>query len=342
MLRDCALHFSAWVWGSSRMQNFTSGLPKTEALKRGLSAALQSENPRQRSLDVLGRKPTPYSTTFPCEIVRCRIGRGKPRQLFCKYTADVDYTGHGHRGGVGYEIATYRNILAATNKFRPRFYGGYRDSETGQYWLFLEYLEGSMRVGKLNDPAAMAKTARWIAQFHVSSQRHLSSERLGFLKTYDKNYYRGWIRRAADFAGSKHGRSSWLRNLRERADDFLRPLLEFPPVIIHGEYYQHNILLHQGQICPVDWESAAVGEGMIDLASLTDGWESKIANRCTEAYVRTRWPEGAPAEFKSVLQAARLYMTVRWLGDDPDFTRSSRADGHWTKLRNLVTEMERA
>ncbi len=150
------------------MQDFISGLPKTDALEKGLASALQGEDLGGRALALLAREPTPYATTFPCEIVTCRIGRGKPRRLFCKYTAGVDYTGHGHRGGVGHEIATYRHILAQTNKFRPKFYGGYTDSETGQYWLFLEYLDGGLRVGKLNDPVAMGKTARWIARFHVS------------------------------------------------------------------------------------------------------------------------------------------------------------------------------
>ena len=322
------------------MQNFVSVLPKTDALKRGLTLALQSENVSRRSLTLLGREPTPYSTTFPCEIVTCRIGRGKPRRLFCKYTADINYTGHGHRGGVGYEIATYRNILAATNKFRPRFYGGYTDSETGQYWLFLEYLDGSLRVGKLNDPVAMGKTARWIAQFHMSSQRLLSNERLRFLKRYDKEYYLGWISRTVDFASPNYRKSSWLRHLYARAEDFLSPLLHSVPVIIHGEYYQHNILFHHGRVCPIDWESAAVGEGLIDLACLTDGWESEIADVCTATYVRTRWPKGSPAQFQRVFQAARLYMTARWLGDDPDVTRSAGARGYWMQLRNLVTELE--
>ena len=73
------------------MQDFVSGLPKTDALKRGLTSALQSEDVGGRSLTLLGREPTPYATTFPCEIVTCRIGRGRPRRLFCKYTAGVDY-----------------------------------------------------------------------------------------------------------------------------------------------------------------------------------------------------------------------------------------------------------
>ena len=153
------------------MQDFISGLPKTDALERGLASALQCEDLSARSLALLAREPTPYATTFPCEIVTCRIGLGKPRRLFCKYTAGVDYTGHGHRGGVGHEIATYRHILAQSNKFHPKFYGGYADSETGQYWLLLEYLDGGLRVGKLKDPVAMGKTARWIARFNVTSQR---------------------------------------------------------------------------------------------------------------------------------------------------------------------------
>ena len=322
------------------MQDFVSGLPKTDALKRGLASALQREDVRGRSLTLLAREPTPYSTTFPCEIVTWRIGRGKPRRLFCKYTAGVDYTGHGHRGGVGHEIATYRHILAQTNKFRPRFYGGYKDSETGQYWLFLEYLDGSLRVGKLNDPIAMGKTARWIARFHVNSQRLLGNEHVRFLKRYDKEYYLGWIRRTVDFAGPNHRRLSWLHHLRERAEEFLSPLLHSVPAIIHGEYYQHNILFHQGRVYPIDWESAAVAEGLIDLACLTDGWESKIADVCMATYIRTRWPEGAPAEFARVLNAARLYMAVRWLGDDPDFTRRAGARGHWMRLRELVTELQ--
>src|SRR5262249_49019545 len=107
------------------MLDLVSGLLKIDALKRGLSSALQDGGIAERSLSFLGREPILYATTFFCEIVICWIGRGKPCRFFCKYTAGVDYTGHGHRGGVSYEIATYRHILGRTDKFRPKFYGGY-------------------------------------------------------------------------------------------------------------------------------------------------------------------------------------------------------------------------
>lgn len=323
------------------MPDFVSGLPKTDALRKGLTSALRSRGVSRRSLTLLGREPTPYATTFPCEIVTYRIGRGTARKVFCKYTAGVDYTGHGHRGGVGHEIATYRHVLARTNRFHPKFYGGYTDSETGQYWLFLEYLDGGIRVGKLNDPVAMEKTAKWIAQFHVAGLGLLSNEPLHFLKKYDKEYYLGWMRRTLDFADATCRKSSWMRHLYAHAENFLSPLLSSTPAIIHGEFYQHNILFHKGQVCPIDWESAAVGEGLIDLACLIEGWESKIANVCIAVYVRTRWPEGVPSEFERIFKAARLYTTVRWLGDDPDYTRGEAARGYWKRLRQLATELER-
>src|SRR6266403_222050 len=58
------------------MQDFVSGLPKIDALKRGLASALQCEDVGGRSLTLLGREPTPYATTFPCEILRRLHGFG--------------------------------------------------------------------------------------------------------------------------------------------------------------------------------------------------------------------------------------------------------------------------
>src|SRR5260221_13855904 len=92
------------------MQDFVSGFPKTDELKRGLAAALQSEDVRACSLTLLGREATPYATTFPCEIVTCRIGRGKPRRLFCKYTGGIAYTGHGHIVSVGRQSGPHRRV----------------------------------------------------------------------------------------------------------------------------------------------------------------------------------------------------------------------------------------
>ena len=67
---------------------------------------------------------------------------------------------------------------------------------------------------------------------------------------------------------------------------------------------------------PVDWESAAVGPGEIDLATLTDRCDPEVVSRCELAYRRARWPDREPPDFAQRLDLARLYVHLRWLGDD--------------------------
>ena len=59
-------------------------------------------------------------------------------------------------------------------------------------------------------------------------------------------------------------------------------LVRLPSTLIHGEFYASNIVVQETtercRICPVDWETAAVGPGLIDLAALTSGAWSERAN----------------------------------------------------------------
>src|SRR5207302_1086495 len=96
--------------------------------------------------------------------------------------------------------------------------------------------------------------------------------------------------------------------LCERATEILPAALGGRPTILHGEYYPSNILARRAAAYPIDWESAAIGPGEIDLASLTEGWPAPIQARAIEAYRQARWPDGAPENFARTLEAARLYM----------------------------------
>ena len=93
-----------------------------------------------------------------------------------------------------------------------------------------------------------------------------------------------------------------------------------PPVLIHGEYYSSNILYRNEIVYPVDWESAAMAAGEIDLAALTERWPPEIVRQCELEYQRARWPEGSPADFERTLAVAKLYLHFRWLGDRPEST----------------------
>src|SRR5262249_755370 len=113
-------------------------------------------------------------------------------------------------------------------------------------------------------------------------------------------------------------RYPWLNSFLQRAPEMLEALARGPACVIHGEFTPHNLLVRGDSIYPVDWEAAAIGAGEIDIASLTDGWPTEIAESCEREYAVVRWPQGAPPEFAERLALARLYWGLRWLGNTPD------------------------
>lgn len=114
----------------------------------------------------------------------------------------------------------------------------------------------------------------------------------------------------------------WFLQICENFDVLCEPLLTAEQTVIHGEFYPLNILVQRGQIFPVDWESTAIACGEIDLASLTERWPEDISNSCIDSYINARWPAGAPDNFEQVLDSARMYLNLRWLGDRKEWTES--------------------
>jgi aminoglycoside phosphotransferase (APT) family kinase protein len=283
---------------------------------------------------ILDRLPNVYASTFPSEIVRCRVDDGSELQLFCKYAARHSHNAYGHRGGVAYEAAVYRYLLQPSQVSTPTFYGAYTDASTGDTSLILEHLDNSVRVSRTPEPAPMDLAAHWIGQFHRVSEERLSHVPMPFLIRYDAEYYMGWARRTSLFTGYWHQRFPWLRTLYERFEELVALLLTAPPVLIHGEYYPQNILIRNGIVHPVDWESAAIAAGEIDLAAVTENWPADVARQCEVEYQRARWPEGSPADFEQRLCAARLYLSFRWLGDRPNWTTHPRYLYSFAQLRS--------
>ena len=95
-------------------------------------------------------------------------------------------------------------------------------------------------------------------------------------------------------------------------------LISEPQTIIHGEYYPANILIKDGAIYPIDWESAAVGPGEIDLATLIEGWDQKLAEEAKQAYIISKAASGtfSQAVFEKRLLLSQLYLFMRWWPDN--------------------------
>jgi Phosphotransferase enzyme family len=306
--------------------------PNRGRLHRGLMAIFNGHGAGYGRLTRLRREPSFYTTSFPCEIVRCWFENGRKLTLFCKYETKDDGDPYGQRGGVPYEAKVYRHVLQASAASTPAFYGAFADRETGGIWLVLEYVTRSRAVGKAS-LEAMSAAARWIGQFQSVHAARTPRSSNRFLTVYDAAYYQGWARRTAQFAGRLHRQFPWLRPLCKRWEEAAVALATWQPTIIHGEYYPHNILVQRGQVRPVDWETAAIAAGEIDLATLTEGWSRAIGSRCERAYQRARWPGGPPADFPRILDLARVYVQLRWLGDQPQWTAEKGSLERFSMLR---------
>jgi hypothetical protein len=300
---------------SSAQQETPVRIPDLESLTAGLNKVIG-----RRGLTIVDRTPVPCASTYPSEIVTCRIQGSGELKVYCKYFSGLNYESYGHRGGVPYEAAVYRGLLGSLPISVPTFYGTYQDAENAGTWLILEYLGNTLRLGKSPQPESMLRAARWIGQFHKLNEARVSGAISSVLNTYTVDYYLGWVGRTFNFARSLHARFPWLQVLCEHFGEIAGVLVTGQPTIIHGEYYPHNILVRGDQIYPIDWESAAIGAGEIDLASLTEAWPAEIARQCEREYGAARWSEEPPADFERRLAAARAYLCFRWLGDQPEWT----------------------
>jgi len=291
-------------------------------------------------LTIVDRQPAVYVSSFSSEVVTCRLNDGRELRLFCKYGSVWKYAyrlihcAHGHRRGVAYEAEVYRSVLQPLQVSTPYFYGAYTDATSGQTWLILEYLDGRVRANQgYPHIASMSAAARWIGQFHALNQMRLANVPMTSLHKYDAEYYRGWARRTARFARCFNQEPAWLTPLFEHFEDCIDALLAAPPSVVHGEFYPHNILCADADVHPVDWETASIAAGEIDLAMLTEYWSTEVLQACELEYQRARWPQGAPSNFAATLNAARLYVLFRWLGERRVWAKPEDRDWCLERLR---------
>jgi hypothetical protein len=308
-------------------------LPDQEALTQGLSSVLCANQSAADKLTIVDRARNLYASRFPSEVVTCRTADGRTIRILCKYGQPAGGAdGHGHRGGVAYEASLYRTLLGPLGLSVPHCYGSYQNPNSNQTWLILEYLDRTLRVSHCVDPeSAMASAAGWLGDFHARTEPWLRTRTPSLIR-YDDEYYRGCAGRTLDFARAIGQMSPWLRALCEHPEGFIGPLVEAPQAVIHGEFYTQNILSHEGRIVPIDWETAAVAPGEIDLASLIERWP-EVAHVCENEYRRSRWPLGSPPDLRRILAAARVYWQLRWLGDRPEWLEQDGTEWRLSELR---------
>ena len=257
-------------------------------------------------MEILERRPYAYRTSFPLDEARIRLPDGHEAVVLVKelgrsgledaiQRAKPEFVYDARR-----EIAVYEKVLAGLDLGTARCYGSIVAPESGRYVLFLEKVDAP-ELWQLEEIDAWERAARWAARLHGKA---LSEPQAPLLR-YDDAYFRRWLERARSF--HPEGTVAALAPAHERA---LATLAGLPTVFVHGEFYASNILVSPARLCPVDWEMAGIGPGVLDLAALAAAWEGGDYARIVAAYAEERGSRIDEEE----LDAARLVLAVQWLG----------------------------
>ena len=292
------------------------GIMRREALKHGLPAPMRIY---RRSGWMV------QNSAASAELLECVLASGASWWVLWKREPSPAPDGDGCPTGVAYETRVYEHILAPGGHGPPRFLGGSHNAATGEDWLFVEFLQGAVRLpGFPIDVAGSA--ASWLGHFHRSFERSPIMPASSFVRRYDEAWYRDRVDRALASVGAA-GRES--RDVDAIADSLRRDLaglLEAPTTLIHGDFWTQNILIHGMAIRPIDWASAAIAPGEVDLATLTEGFGAADETALAERYRAARWPSKEPPGFAERYQAARAYSAVRRLSELSGWTPSADRD----------------
>ena len=127
-------------------------------------------------------------------------------------------------------------------------------------YLVVEYIEGDTDFSPSNLPNLLLQLATLLSRIHNADW---SSVDLSFLPSQSARFEESIKRRPVTLDDSIHeGR------IRDALES-VRPLShEKESVLLHGDFWPGNILWRDGQIVGVvDWEDAAIGDPLADLAS---------------------------------------------------------------------------
>ena len=310
----------------------TSSLPNTELLEHHLSK-LFSANETDKNFEVISRTAYDYRSTSPAEIISVSLNDGQIVSLFCKYSGSHTQYSYGHRGGVEYETLIYEKILNKIPLRSPRYYGAFK-KENNDTCLVIEFLKVSKLLKDSRDPRYFGKAAAWIGSLHKMYESTLPPS----IKIYDKAYYMIWLKRVESLLETLKGKHPWLPSVCIYFKENLHLLSDSTQTFIHGEYYTKNILVQKGIIYPIDWESAAIGPGEIDLASLIEDWDENRKNIALKNYLKARWPDGnfSESEFEKRLLLARIYFFLRWTGEYDDAQFWLKKDQWFVRFYQLI------
>jgi len=270
-----------------------------------------------RTIRSISTRPYPFASSFRLDEVIVELDDGECAALIRKDFARSKMLPDARRrrptsmDDPYREIETYRRVLGPAG-IGPRCLLAMADAASSQFWLITEKVRG-VELWQIGDISIWEDVVRWLARLHEAYADRQADLLVDDpqLPILDAAWFDECTTRAlAALARSSDDRApSVLRAMT--GVDLAEELGALPRTFVHGEFYSSNVIVGEDAggttVCPVDWETAALGIGMLDLAAITSGWDPATEAQLVSAYGPLRGTERD-------LLLCRLHLALRWIG----------------------------
>jgi hypothetical protein len=283
-----------------------------------------------------------YIGSYECEVVTVQLANGREFKLFLKDFGFSQQSKDNPAQRRVRELSVYRDLLAGTDLGTPIYYGSIWDESQGRFWLLLEFVEGI--VIKDHDVEYGVMAARWLGEMQSFFVQHADLlTGCDFLIRHDASFFRSKAELALrDVAQLSTISAHRLARIVDRYEQVINVMTTQPLTLVHGGYIPWHILVditrEPVRVCAIDWELAAFGATLYDLAFFTDGVDPLTRDQIWDAYRRAAIEYNVPipdrAEMHYIVDCFRLHRIFDWL------SRSVEKQFSENKVAKLVDQVE--
>ena len=277
-----------------------------EELRRWLQDEIAARLRTGTKIVALRRRPASEHSSHRCEVVTLQWDGGETTDVFLKDCASSSLLKDDLPACRERELRVYRDVLVDADLGTPRYHGSLWNESPPRFVLALEFVPGD----RLHwcDQDSLVAAAAWLGRMQAYFLRHpMRSGPSPFLTRHDSEFFRSYAARATR-AVSEVFPSLGGRLAEDVAgyDRFIAIMTRGPVTLVHGSFRKSHVLVGTVpdgiRVCPIDWEQAALGSPLYDLAFITDGCDPLLLKRMCGAYRDALAMHGAPPPDEEEMQ----------------------------------------